>query len=118
MSFQPSSFIKIAKELEAGTSEAHFRSVVNRAYYGALGYLKNNLPILSISPTIHNDVIRSLKNSPKLNEQKAGSILESLFKKRKDADYDYNIQFNSRYCSYSIKDAEKIIELFDQLDEE
>jgi hypothetical protein len=39
MSFEPKSFIDISKELKSGNTEAHYRSLINRAYYGVFGHI-------------------------------------------------------------------------------
>jgi uncharacterized protein (UPF0332 family) len=111
MSFKPNSFIDISKELESGKTEAHFRSVINRAYYGAFGFIKNRLQIMSTDISVHREVIDTLKHSQDQNYKLAGTKLEGLFKKRKEADYKYNVEIRSTSCQYTIKEAESIIEL-------
>jgi len=114
MSFDPKNFIGIAKELYKGSTEAHYRSMINRAYYSVFGHIKNNLPgFYSSGSSVHQDLIKSLKNSLSDNEIKAGFKLESLFKKRKDADYDYKNEIKQGSCSFTISEAEAIIKLFD-----
>jgi uncharacterized protein (UPF0332 family) len=113
MNFEPKDFIKISKELSNGDTEAHYRSLINRAYYGVFGYIKRQLPINVYDASIHQEVIKSLKRSPNINERKVGSRLESLFKKRKEADYVYNIPVRKDSCNFTILDAEEIIKLFD-----
>jgi uncharacterized protein (UPF0332 family) len=113
MSFEPDSWIKISKELHStGKTEEYYRSAINRAYYGTFGFLKKRLNVLSVGPSVHKDVIRSLSESPKLNEKKAGKKLEVLFKNRTEADYNYNAEIKGNTSEFSIKEAEKIIELF------
>lgn len=116
MSFEPKDFIEISKELNKGSTEAHYRSLINRAYYGAFGYIKKQLHIYVEGASVHREVIRVLQRSPNINEKKIGSKLESLFKKRKDADYKYNIEILRHSCNFTISDAEAIIKLFDERD--
>ncbi len=111
MSFNPKDFIKISKELKIGLTEAHFRSTINRAYYGVFGYINNDLKY--VTQNAHQDVIRFLKASLNINEKKAGSRLETLFKKRKDADYKYHDEIRRSSCDFCINEAEAIIELYD-----
>jgi uncharacterized protein (UPF0332 family) len=119
MSFEPDSLINISKELQTtGTTEAYYRSAINRAYYGVFGYLKKRLSILTIGQSVHQEVIRSLSDSPKLNEKKAGKKLEGLFKKRNEADYNFSSEIKANNSEFSIKEAEKIIELFNEEEEE
>lgn len=113
MSFDPKSFITVSKELNVGVTEAHYRSVINRAYYGAFGYIRSKLPFYLSGPSVHQDLIKSLINSPSINEKKAGKKLEALFKKRKEADYEYNREFRQNTCDYTIKEAEATIKLYD-----
>lgn len=113
MSFNPKSFIDISKELKTGVTEAHYRSIINRAYYGVFGYIRNKLPLYVDDASVHKEVIKSLSNSPLKNERRAGKRLEGLFKKRKHADYNYNEIIQQNTCFYSINEAEAIIELFD-----
>jgi len=114
MSFDPKNLIGIAKELCKGSTEAHYRSIINRAYYSAFGHIKNNLPAFySPGSSVHQDLIKSLKDSPLVNEKKAGYKLETLFKKRKEADYDYKNEIKQGSCSFTISEAEAIIKLFD-----
>lgn len=113
MNFEPKDFINISKELSSGSTEAHYRSIINRAYYGVFGHIKKQLPIYVLDASVHQEVIRALKRSPDVIEKKVGSRLETLFKKRKDADYSYNIPVRKDSCSFTILEAEEIIKLFD-----
>lgn len=113
MSFDPKSFIKVSKELKKGITEAHYRSTVNRAYYGVFGYIRDKLGFQVYDASAHKELIKSLKNSPKLNEKKAGKRLETLFKKRKDADYKYNLEVKKHTCEFTISEAEAIIQIID-----
>lgn len=113
MSFNPKEFIAISKELENGESEAHFRSIINRAYYGSFGYLKIRLPISSNGSSVHQDVISFLKKSQDPECMKIRKKLEDLFKKRKEADYEYRNKITNNDCCFVIKEAEEIIRKFD-----
>lgn len=117
MSFEPKSFIDISKELKSGNTEAHYRSLINRAYYGVFGHIRKNLPVYASDVSVHQEVINYLKRSPNLNEKKIASRLETLFKKRKDADYKYSLEIKSSSCDFVISEAETIIKKFDLKDE-
>jgi uncharacterized protein (UPF0332 family) len=117
MAFDPLEFINVAKELGKGASEAHFRSTINRAYYGAFGYIRNDLGVFIDSPSVHQDVIKTLYNSVSNNKQLAGKKLEALFKQRKHADYVHSKQFPTA-VTYMINDAEEVIRLYNLADEE
>lgn len=115
MSFNPDTLINVSKELQTtGKSEEYYRSAINRAYYGAFGYLKKKLNVLTVGASVHRDVIRSLVESPRINEQKAGKKLEVLFKRRTEADYNFDSEIKPNNSEFSIKEAEKIIELFNE----
>ena len=113
MSFDPKDFIKISKELSSGATEAHYRSIINRAYYGVFGYIKKQLVVYVEGASVHQEIINNLKHSSNINEKKAGSRLESLFKQRKDADYKYDKEIRKCNCAFTISNAEEIIKLFD-----
>ena len=118
MPFDPSTLIGISKELSIGTSEAHIRSVINRAYYGVFGYLKDDLKIYSDGSSVHRDVYETLIRSLSVNKQIAGKKLEGFFVKRKEADYKYHLSFNSSSKEYWIKEAQEIIRLYNTPDDE
>jgi uncharacterized protein (UPF0332 family) len=117
MTFNPKDFIKISKELKTGYTEAHYRTLINRAYYGAFGYIRKQLPIYADGISVHQEVFRFLKNSPNKNEKDAGKKLEFLFKQRILADYKYNIEIKNFLCEDAISQAESAILLFDKKDD-
>jgi uncharacterized protein (UPF0332 family) len=118
MSFNPILFINVAKDLNSSAkTEESYRSVVNRAYYGAFGYLKNKLNLTSYGVSCHQDLIENFKRSDDIEHKIVGKKLEALFEKRRQADYKYNEEFKSHSCQYCIEEAEKIIELFNNLDQ-
>lgn len=116
MSFEPKDFIKISKELNNGSTEAHYRSLINRAYYGVFGYIRKQLSLYTDNASVHQELINVLKRSTIVNERKAGFKLEILFKKRRDADYKYDTEIKKCNCTYTIPEAEEIIKLFDSKD--
>jgi uncharacterized protein (UPF0332 family) len=113
MQFDPKTFIDISKELINGNSEAHFRSVINRSYYGVFGHIKNKLGVKSFGGSVHRDTYMTLINSVPINYKKAGKKLETLFKKRKEADYDHLIEIKKFTCEHCLREAEEIIRLFE-----
>jgi uncharacterized protein (UPF0332 family) len=114
MRFDPKDFIKISKELKTGSTKAHYRSIINRAYYGAFGYIRERLPIYTDGISVHREVLRFLKNSPNKNENKVGQKMEFLLNQRIDADYKYHIEIKSFLCENVISVAESAILLFDK----
>jgi uncharacterized protein (UPF0332 family) len=116
MRFNPKDFIKISKELKTGSTEAHYRSIINRAYYGAFGYIRDRLPIYTDGISVHKEVQQFLKRSPNENDNKAGRKLEFLFDRRKEADYKYTMEIKRFLCEDAISEAESAILLFDKKD--
>jgi len=114
MTFSPHTFITVSRDLKAGNSEAHYRSSVSRAYYGAFGHVREGLSIYVADHSVHQAVIGALKRSKSLEYKKIGSRLEVLFKKRKEADYDYRRTVNRNSCDYCISEACDIIDTYDQ----
>jgi uncharacterized protein (UPF0332 family) len=102
--------------LGAGGTEAHYRSIVNRAYYGVFGHIRNKLSIYVEEGSVHKEVIKTLKDSVSIKEKKIGARLETLFKKRKEADYKHTIEFKKHNCQFYIQEAEDIVNLFDTAD--
>lgn len=114
MSFDPQKFIDISKELQSGQTEAHYRSIINRAYYGAFGHIRNKLDIfVSEGQSAHQEVYKYLIRSTERAKQKAGKRLETLFKKRRDADYKHKIEIKAHNCQFCVSEAEEIIKLYD-----
>ncbi|GHT06023.1 hypothetical protein FACS189423_10780 [Bacteroidia bacterium] len=118
MRFNPKDFIKISKELKTGSTEAHYRSIINRAYYGAFGYIRERLPIYTDGISVHREVQRFLKRSPNENDHEIGRKLEFLFDRRKEADYKYNIEIRKFLCEDAIAEAEMIFTLFDEKEDD
>lgn len=111
MRFEPKKFLEISKELDGCNpkNEAHFRSIINRAYYAAFGHLKNLNPGYSHGISVHQDLIKTLKNSNDTKDIIIGKKLEDLFERRKKADYKYHLQIKSSDCRYAVRTAEEII---------
>lgn len=118
MGFDPRKFIDISRELNIGNTEAHYRTVVNRAYYGAFGHIRNSLNIYVSDASVHQAVIRTLINSESDLYKIVGKRLETLFKKRKDADYKYNSEIKQHACQFCVNEAEEILKIFSQAEDE
>jgi uncharacterized protein (UPF0332 family) len=118
MMFNPQTFITVSRDLKAGNSEAHYRSSISRAYYGAFGHLREGLSIYVADQSVHQAVIDTLKRSKSLEYKKIGSRLEVLFKKRKEADYDYRRNINQNSCDYCINEARDIVDRYNLAEQE
>jgi hypothetical protein len=113
MSFDPKNLLVVSEQLSVGDTEAHVRSHVNRAYYAAFGHLKKRLPNISSGISAHQELINYLRKSNDLTYCEIGRKLEALFKKRKDADYMYDIEMRKNCYTTVLSEAQKIIQLFD-----
>ena len=113
MPFDPKGFIDISKELQTGNTEAHYRSIINRSYYGVFGHIRNELGLNVSDASVHQATIKTLSNSVAVPHKKAAKKLETLFKRRKEADYDYRFEVKKFICEGCISDAEEIIRLFE-----
>lgn len=118
MAFDPRTFVNVSKDLQTGTTEAHYRSIINRAYYGAFGYIRNRMSIFVDSGSVHQEVIKALASSNSINQKKISKRLETLFKKRKDADYKHNEEIKQHNCQFCINEAQDIIKAFDEPEED
>lgn len=115
MTFNPALFIDVAKDLnQKAKTEETYRSIVNRAYYGAFGYIKARLGFADFGTSTHQKLIDILQQSPDKNTKIIGKKLEALFLKRKMADYKYDEEVKNHSCEYCIQEAEKIIDLFNK----
>lgn len=113
MPFDPKGFINISKELQSGNTEAHYRSIINRSYYGVFGHIRNKLGLKVFDGSVHKETYKTLLNSVAVPHKKAAKRLEALFKKRKDADYNHNLEIKKFICEGCITEAEEIIRLFE-----
>lgn len=85
-------FISIATQLLAGNSEAHYRSAVSRAYFGAFhvarDFVRSCGILVSFGPEAHKSVRWCLGNAGSDKLADAARQLESLRLVRNKADYD------------------------------
>lgn len=87
----PRDFCAIAEELRNGSSAAHCRSAINRAYYAAYNvaasYLREwGIPVPQDAKA-HGDLRERLSSSGHQELTKASSTLRQLYKARERADY-------------------------------
>lgn len=104
MSFQKEQFLALATELGAGSTEAHWRSAVSRAYYAAYHGCKDwhgalAMPGSDAGPSggIHQQLINRLRNPdakvPQDDRTKSKVLaakLEVLRSQRGVADYEFS----------------------------
>ena len=88
---KPDDFIVVAKDLSAGSNEAHWRSAVSRAYYGAFHAALQLLVSFGVAfpktSSAHDKVSQCLQNCKSGALEEARRILASLRDKRNVADY-------------------------------
>ena len=93
-------FITVAHELANGDSEAHWRSAVSRAYYGAFHVARQAVidegGTVEKGPAAHGEVRNWLLNRPEESLVEAGSNLGDLHGRRIRADYHLDIRDMTR----------------------
>ncbi len=115
MTFDPHHFLDLATNLIGDTEynvEARYRTSISRAYYAAHLISKEKLeeigitfPVKQDKAEIHRMVIVSLKNKNKV----VGDMLWDLRRKRNEADYDLNTEFNKYGTQVLLSVAETVI---------
>ena len=115
MTFDPQHFLDLATNLIGDTEynvEARYRTSISRAYYAAHLISKEKLeeigitfPVKQDKAEIHKMVIVSLKNKNKV----VGDMLWDLRRKRNEADYDLNTEFNEYGTQVLLSVAETVI---------
>lgn len=115
MTFDPRRFFDLATNLISDTEyniEARYRTSISRAYYAAHLISKEKLeeigitfPVTQNKAEIHKMVIVSLKSKNKV----VGDMLWDLRRKRNDADYDLNIEFNKYGTEIVLSVTETVI---------
>ena len=84
-------FLKVAKSLIAGSSEAEYRSAVSRAYYGAYNFARQLLDDWSFEVSVgssgHGEVRNMFSNCGVQDIEVAANKLNDLHGRRIDADY-------------------------------
>src|SRR5215213_4309841 len=88
---KPEDFVDVARELAVGPNEAHWRSALSRAYYGAFHVALRMLASFGVyfskSAAAHEKVAFCLQNAGSAELNEAGRLLASLREMRNTADY-------------------------------
>ena len=109
MNFDWEKFIELAEKLNQQESEEAFRTAVSRAYYSVFCTLRNLKGFKDYTKgSIHYKVIDSLKQSQDKTDQLIGQMLDSLRKKRNNADYNGDISVDEKFSHRSIVEAREI----------
>jgi hypothetical protein len=115
--------LDVARELAAGTSEAHWRSSVGRAHYALLHEVLDTLRHwgFSLPPRdkVHTFARLKLVYATDPDVKRIGLTLEALGRLRNAADYQLSLsgQFlSARIAVQALADAEAAIALLDALE--
>lgn len=108
-------FIAVAKLLATHAAEAHWRSAVSRAYYGAFHVALRLLHSLGVSlpkaASAHEKVAYCLQNADDVVLKEAGRKLASLREMRNAADYrleDRRVA-SAAFAATQVGEAEEIV---------
>jgi hypothetical protein len=109
--FQPLQFLDIAKELTEGTTEAHWRTSMGRAYYAVFGFARNNIAghELPFAKNIHESIIMYFKTSSDPAMKKIGANLVTLYDQRVIADYRYDKTVTKYWTKLPIELADRTV---------
>lgn len=108
MSFDPKAFQDFALDLQkACKKESEYRTIINRSYYAAFGTGRTLAGIMADGASVHQETYTKLQNINHESAQKAGKLLQNMFKKRKQADYSYNTEIKEFESEQAVKDAAK-----------
>ena len=115
--------LQVARELAAGSSEAHWRSSVGRAYYALLHEVLGTLRRwgFSLPPRdkVHTFARLKLVYSTDPDLKRIGLTLEALGRLRNAADYQLSLSgpfVSARIAVQALADAEAAIALLDALE--
>jgi hypothetical protein len=116
-------FLDVARELAAGSSEAHRRSSVGRAYYALLHEVLGTLQRWGFSPPprdkVHTFARLKLVYATDPDLKRIGLTLEALGRLRNAADYQLSLPgpfISARSAVSALADAEAAVALLDALD--
>lgn len=111
----PENFIAVARLLAANATEAHWRSAVSRAYYGAFHVALRLLHSLGVSfpkaASAHEKAAYCLQHADDIGLKEAGRKLASLREMRNAADYrleDRRVA-SAAFTAMQVGEAEEIV---------
>jgi uncharacterized protein (UPF0332 family) len=110
-------FLPLAVQLAAGTTEAHWRTAVSRAYYAAFHVARRLFVDLKFkvprADRAHQYLVFRLSNSGEAAVEQAGRDLETLRRLRNRADYDEIPALTQPQAAAAVQVAEGIIQILD-----
>jgi len=98
-------------EFKCIPKETIFRTIMNRAYYGAFLKARDTAGIKNISGSVHKDVIKFYENKQKT---KVSNNLQKLLRNREKADYHTNQKVSVQEAKSSLTSAKKVIDALDE----
>lgn len=93
MAVDPKAFLAFAEKLDANACELHARTKVNRSYYAAYHYAKDNVDAkvgnghLKLAETSHEQIVESYVQGPSRAHKSIGYSLRDVKRQRHEADY-------------------------------
>jgi uncharacterized protein (UPF0332 family) len=112
-------FLTLAAELASGATEAHYRSAVSRAYYGAFHVARRLLEDVGVhlpkGEQVHAKATYCLQDYGEANAGEAADDLETLRNERNRADYDLDrTVYQQRVAETEVKKAQQIVAALQQ----
>ena len=110
-------FLEVAEELSDGSSEAHWRSAVSRAYYACYHTARWLLQTCGFRPPEHESahayLWRRLSNSGHPDIESVGKQMNSFRQTRNRADYDLDHSIDQETALEFVYTVEKIIDVLE-----
>ncbi len=112
-------FLTLAAELASGATEAHYRSAVSRAYYGAFHVARRLLEDVGVhlpkGEQVHAKATYCLQDCGEANAGEAADDLETLRNERNRADYDLDRTVSQqRVAETEVRKAQQIVAALQQ----
>ena len=112
-------FLTLAAELISGPTEAHYRSAVSRAYYGAFHIARRLLEDVGVhlprGEQVHAKAIYCLQDCGEQSAAEAAAYLEILRTERNRADYDLDrTVYQQRVAEAQVRKAQYIVAALQQ----
>ena len=113
MSFNWEEYIKLANKLSQKEDESSLRTAISRAYYGVFCIARNKKgyknPAFRKGKNIHWIVINAYKNSAQSADRRIGKVLDSLRRRRNNADYDEDKEITRKMAQKTVLQARDIL---------
>ena len=120
MAVSPEQLLEAAEELAQGNREVDFRNAASRAYYAAYHRCRpiaQRNGLRSSKRGVHSDVIDALRTSSKPALKHLAQMLARGRGLRAKADYNIDEEFRSSEAQTSIRQAQRVFSVADQVDD-